>query len=143
MLSDVINPDRRDKKRHQSLAVTASVSDFSENLKFKQRVADRVKVRDSKRLTDDELQEMAQAIFDNESEEEVGGDADTSEEEFIEENVDTSDEEYKEKNDQSLTSVEEFSEEDGEGNNSHNTDHVEDYYVAKDKKTLWKKNPIC
>lgn len=85
---------------------------------------------------------MVQAICDDESEEEVGGDADTSEEEFIEENVDTSDEEYKEESDHSLTSVEEFSEEDEEGKNSHNTDHVEDYYVAKDKKTLWKKNPI-
>ncbi|KAJ8934767.1 hypothetical protein NQ318_010423 [Aromia moschata] len=103
---------------------------------------DQVKVRDPKSITENELQVLAQAIFDNESEEEVGGDADTSEEEVIEEgNADTSDEEYKEESEYSLASVEEFSEEDEEGNNSNNIDLIDDYYVAKDKKNSLEEKP--
>ncbi|XP_072375127.1 uncharacterized protein [Diabrotica undecimpunctata] len=88
---------------------------------------DKVKIRNPNKLTQMELEELAQVICNSDSEEELPkDDADTSSEEYVEE-------------------TEQDSESEIESNDSHDDlEHVESssYFIAKDKLTRWNKNPL-
>lgn len=101
----------------------------------------RVKIKNPKSLTQNELEAIAQVICDTDSEEEVGGDGDISEEhEVIEEDKHNS------------NSEQEISEPEDKDVDDQNSDSEDvplsvlaaskgGQYVGKDKKTIWYKNP--
>ncbi|XP_050507303.1 uncharacterized protein LOC126884965 [Diabrotica virgifera virgifera] len=100
---------------------------------------DRVRVRNPKSLTQDELRAMAEALFEEEPEEEVRGEEDASsseEEEEITEDNDYNTESEIELNDK------ESSDSDNESDGESLESDEDEYFIAKDKQTKWYKNSV-
>lgn len=100
---------------------------------------DRVPVRNPKKLSEDELRAMAQAIFEEESDEDVGGDPDTSDDELIEKTEHDTESEV-DLNDENQYTID--SDTNSNIENSSDLDEDNDYFIAKDRKTKWYKKSL-
>ncbi|KAK9737802.1 hypothetical protein QE152_g10453 [Popillia japonica] len=98
---------------------------------------DHVPITNPKRLTQNEFDALAQALFEEESEEEIGGELDSSSEEEIIEESDRDIESEIELNDKEFSSSAEESDH-SEKSESDN----DEYFIGKDKITKWYKNPV-